>query len=91
MARGNGQGLFASRVEQALGLQFHFQGFKCLLQRPQAGRFQVFYDDLEVTPVLVEGHLAANADLVAFFRQGANTLIRPAKHGAADLAFLVFQ
>ena len=48
-------------------------------------------NDLEITPVLVKRYLAADANLLAFLRNFFHPLVEAPEHGAADLAFAIFQ
>ena len=86
-----GNRFLSGRIKQAFTLESRFECLKSLLERTQAGGFEVFHDDLEIPAVLVQGHLAANPDLVSFPGQGADPLVGATEHGTPDLAFLIFE
>ena len=52
---------------------------------------RVLYDNLEITAVLIECNLAADSYLISLLRQCPDTLVHSPEHGAANLAFPVFQ
>lgn len=92
MCLGNeGSGFFAGLVKKALGQQLAFQLLEGLLQGTEACRLDVLNNNLEITAVLIECNLAADSYLISLLRQCPDTLVHSPEHGAANLAFPVFQ
>src|SRR6056297_431307 len=90
----SGQGrqwILPGLIKQALCQQLALALLEGLLQSAEPRRFNMLNDDLEVAPVLVEGHLAADPDLITLFRECADALIHAPEHSAANLALAVLQ
>jgi len=90
-ARQLNQGPFARSVEIALGLQLGLEAHELLKQAALPRQPGAFDDQLQVTARAVDVQSPLHFHHLAVAQVDAAELRRPAKHGTADLALLVFE